>query len=771
MTKKQFLTAVQDLEQKPKKPWIDFISEKVYSGKPGIYYLNRFIADIANKYPCGFYQYTTEPAFKKNEYKCGQTSKYAIERIHGQREAGEREVYVIVGWIPSDLAEIKNEDQRILLEMHNQKKCTLSKVLNPDMTTKEWAYFANDNPEEVWREYLGSHAKKFELALTIWQLETLDTILSFLGEGMKKIMAELAARFGKTLLYLSMFLAVKHKIMVIGTYYLSALSSFKKEISRYSEFSNMITLELSSPTFQEDFNQGLNDDKKIVVLSSLCGDKTADETVRNQNAQFIENFTDKITVIDEADYGAHTESCVPFVNRIGQGAPVILTTGTNSERAKGDHNDLDAFLSCTYFDQLMRAGKTANIKNEIVKTFKRAKGFENNLAKVQFYRYDWSRFVSYIDGHEVELNPSFAKCSRDVQKNHGFWTGLYQSLIGQSPIMDANDYSIFNCLENDSPRSAMQFVSMNNSQLKKLESIAHTVLNQFYDVYVINGEVTTNEQAEQFVKDKIRIAEHKGKHVWIIASNMGQRSFSVAEINVVLLTYDSGDLGATVQKMSRALTTGDSEKIGHIISLSIDGTRDDKIAPMILDAAIKVAENEGIDIVSALRKVMKTLPIFQMCEDGYNMQLEVDEYSKEIFSSSNSHRIVMNNERLMYDGCLDSIELDTTNAEKMKAVSDFQKGKTNLESQDSGVGMTSEENKIFRQRQNKLATILDRTAYCIKEIRKHFEVTNYQSFVDILNTNHFVSDSIGVSANEFEMLVEDRYIDLSLFSIYVESVN
>ena len=751
-----------------KLSWSQLFSQAIKSSKKGVYYANAEIKYLVEQNPCGFYQFTKESAYNNNEYKCGQTEKNAADRVHEQRTASEREDYVIVGWIPSDLAKKKSEDQRILLEMHNQKKCTLGKVLDSNRTSKEWAVFPDNNPEEVWRDYLGNHAKKSDLALTIWQLEAMDKIFSFLGEGKKKMMAELAARFGKTLEYLSMFLASKHKVMIVGTYYLTALSSFKKEVSRYNEFSNMIVLELKSDTFQADFNQGLNNGKKIVVLASLCGDKEVDSTVRNQNAQFIEQFTDKITVIDEADYGAHTESCVPFVNRISHGAPVILTTGTNSERAKGRHGDIDAFFKITYLDMLMMAGTKAKIRNEIVKQFKRAYEFETYLARVKFYRNNWSRFVHLLDDHEIKFNPAFSKVSKNVKKNQGFWSGLYKSFIGTSPIMDANDFSLANCVEGD-VKSVMQFVSMENKQMHHLESIARSILGEFYDVYVINGDVVKNEDAEQFVNDKIRIAEQKGKHVWIIASQMCQRSFSIPEINVVLLTYDNGDMGATVQKMSRALTAGDSEKIGHIISISIDGTRDDKIAPMILDAARQVAEHEDIDIVSALRKVIKTLPIFEMGEDGYNLQLDADDYSKEIFSSSNSHRIVMNNDRLMFDGCLDSINFDSSSVEKMKALSDIKKGKTNAEPLNkSKRKLTAEENEIILQRRIKLAQILDRTAYCIKEVRKHQGKINYQSFVDILNTNRFVADSIGVSAREFDMLVQDRYIDFSLFSMYVE---
>jgi hypothetical protein len=770
MTKTQFLKTVQELNQEAKKPWIEYTSQMIPSHKSGVYYLNKFIADTAGQYPCGFYQFATESSFEKSEYKCGQTAKFAADRVHEQRTAADREIFVIVGWIPSDLAKNNSEDQRILLEMHNQKKCTLSKLLNPDMTTKEWAYFPNDNPEEVWRDYLGNGTNKYDLGMTIWQLETLDKFISFLGEGKKKIMAELAARFGKTLEFLALFLATKYKVMVVGTYYLTALSSFKKEVSLYKEFSDFVVLELKSETFQEEFESNLNLNKKIVVLASLCGDKEVDHSMRNQNAHLIEQFTDKITVIDEADYGAHTESCVPFVNRIGHGAPVILTTGTNSERAKGSHSDIDAFLRVTYLDMLMKAGMKEKIKNDVVKKFKRAVKFEKNLTKVQFYGYDWSRFLTLLDGHDAQFNPSYAKCSADVRKHSGFWTGLYQSLIGVSPIMDANNYSIFNCLENDTPRSVIQFVSMNNAPLKDLESIAKPILNSHYDVCAINGDDIKGEDAEQFVKDKIRIAESKGKHVWIIACNMCQRSFSIPEINAVLLTYDKGDIGATVQKMSRALTTGNFSKIGHIISLSIDGNRDTKITQMILDAAKEVADHENIDIVAGLHKVMKSSPIFQMGEDGYNFQLEPDDYAKEIFSSTNSHQLITCRADFFSDNDGYEILRNCANfikkLEKSNVDSAFELGKTFLTKKETNPS-TRCKDEIAEMRKT-LRNIVDRIDYCVQQISKVERKIDYAKFISIVEQKKYVSEIIGIDSSELQTLVNENYICKDLFSIYLE---
>lgn len=745
--------------------WDQRFQDVLPSSKKGVFYANKQIEDLIGLNPIGFYQYTKESEYNKNSYKCGQSGVNVLDRIADQRGPSEREPFLIVGFVPSDLALKSSEDQRILNELHEQEKCTWCHRLDPNDTTKEWAIYQNDNPEEIWIEYLNNDIKKRDVKLTIWQQEALDKFISLLDDGKQKIMAELAARFGKTLLYLALFGQLEEQVMVVGSYYLTALSSFKKECYLYEQFSNFVALSLYSDSFQSDFSYNLAQGKKIVVVVSLCGDKTGN-SLRNDNARFLSEFSNKITVIDEADYGAHTKNCVPFVNLIGKGAPIILTTGTNSERAKGEHNDVDAFFKVTYLDMLMKASMSPKLLNEI--KYARAVEFEKNLAQVRFYRYSWGSFVQHLDQHELKYNPSFTKASKNVNKNQGFWIGLYKSLIGSSSIIDANDYSLSNCVEGES-NCVMQFVSMTNAQMEKLGSLAKSILNTLYEVVVVNGNEVKGEYAEQYVKDAIRSARMKDKKVWIIASQMCQRSFSIPEINVVLLTYDNGEVGATVQRMSRALTAGNSEKVGHIISLSIDGNRDDKIAPMILDAAKQVAEHEDIDIVTALKKVMKSTPIFQMGEDGYNAELSHDEYSKEIFSSSSSHRIMMNNDRLMYDGCLDEIDFDfVEKLESTKVENDFKKGKTFLDSiKKSGSGESSEEQTIINQRRSKLKQITDRTAYCAREVRKHKKDMNLDTFVKLVETNTFVSKSIGVTPQEFRLLLEQKYLDSSLLSMYV----
>ena len=751
------------------------LADAVPSSKKGIYFLNESVKQTAEGSLVGFYQYTKESEYKNNSYKCGQTEIGVLERLSQQRTASTTEKFIIVGWIPSQLALNKSEDQKILHALHVQEKCTLCNILDEDLSVKEWAVFENNNPEEVILNYLSdveNGIDKKSLGLTIWQLETLDKIFSNLNEDKQKIMAELAARFGKTLLYLSLLKVLDKQVMVVGSYYLTALTSFNNEVYRYSDFSNFKVLDLYDVNFQESFDAYLEQGNKVVVTASLCGDKTKDENVRNQNADFISKFTNKITVIDEADYGAHTESCVPFVNKIGAHAPIILTTGTNSERASNNH-EIDVFIKVSYLDMQMRAlSDHARIINDVVNQFSRASEFEKNLPKVKFYRFDWSRFIDVLSDKNTELNPSFSKCSIDVNKNSAFWTGMYQTLIGVSSNCDLNDYSLSNAL-NGKSESVIQFVNMSNAQLKHLEKIARACLGNFYDVYAICGEDVKGAYAEEYVKNKIRIAKQKGKHVWIIASQMCQRSFSVADLNTVILSYDNGDAGATNQKISRALTNGNREKTGYVISLSIDGNRDDKIMPMIYDAAKDVVEHEDVDLYTAIKKVMKTFPIFQLDEDGYPVELLPDEYAKEMFSSTNGIRVSINKERVYisdYENeafkILSSLDVSSNT---LKQLVDITKGKTYKPGEQQRQLSKTEQKVLHSIIIKNIANILDNLVSTLKYQKMIRDKMTYPELIEVLNVEHDSAGLVGVNGDQLSTIVDCGYIQKDLLQMYIES--
>jgi hypothetical protein len=123
---------------------------------------------------------------------------------------------------------------------------------------------------------------------------------------------------------------------------------------------------------------------------------------------------------------------------------------------------------------------------------------------------------------------------------------------------------------------------------------------------------------------------------------MAQRSFSIPEITELFLAYDGGDNGATIQKMSRALTPGVAGKRGRIISLSFDPNRDDKFDAVLLETAQNFAKNRGItDLREALGAVLKTVDIFDCQEDGA-VRLDINRYLAAALARNSIDRVIGN---------------------------------------------------------------------------------------------------------------------------------
>ena len=150
----------------------------------------------------------------------------------------------------------------------------------------------------------------------------------------------------------------------------------------------------------------------------------------------------------------------------------------------------------------------------------------------------------------------------------------------------------------------------------------------------------TGPWAERDVKEAIEKAEKNNQHVLILSAGMAQRSFSIPEITELYLAYDTGDNGATIQKMSRTLTPHKEGKIGRIISLSFDPNRDDKFDAMVIETAQNYKKNHNIkDLKQAMRDVLRTIDIFK-CQSEGSVKIEVDEYLEAALARKSIDRVI-----------------------------------------------------------------------------------------------------------------------------------
>lgn len=274
----------------------------------------------------------------------------------------------------------------------------------------------------------------------------------------------------------------------------------------------------------------------------------------------------------------------------------------------------------------------------------------NLVVDVEFYQMNLSSIVELAKTSDPDafvedgiFLPSWSKFAANPVKAKGFFSRMLQAVFeGKHGADELNvDYQT-DRKSKEGLKVAMMFLSgsITNDNLIESADIAQQALQGFKVVPISGAADVTNATAESTAKESIETAQKSGQHVLLISAGMAQRSFSIPEITELYLAYDTGDNGATIQKMSRTLTPHKVGKVGRVISLSFDPNRDDKFDAMVIETALNYKKNKGIpDTKQALRDVLRTVDIFRCGVDGAD-KIEVDEYLETALARNSIDRVV-----------------------------------------------------------------------------------------------------------------------------------
>jgi hypothetical protein len=236
------------------------------------------------------------------------------------------------------------------------------------------------------------------------------------------------------------------------------------------------------------------------------------------------------------------------------------------------------------------------------------------------YRTDWSKLLKDV------------KTSKNVLSNliKGLF-GVYGGRLTYIMDLDTNSLNV----EKD---VTMVFASTpDKKQQSLLVDLFREVLGPQYIIELINSDETSNRKVEDQAEKIIAYAKENGKKVVFVSKDMASRSFSISEIDTVILMFDRGSYSTITQKVSRVLTPGVTYKgqpktHGNIISLSLDPNRED-VSP--IDEYI-VYESEKVqvnDLNDGLQRVLKSMDIFTN-DNGDIEPIEVDVYADRLINSS-----------------------------------------------------------------------------------------------------------------------------------------
>lgn len=482
------------------------------------------------------------------------------------------------------------------------------------------------------------------VGLAAWQARAAEDVLGRVAQGSRTVVAELCARFGKTIWSGVLMREMQAPLTIVASYVLTSFTSFEKELTAYQQFSDMVIIDAADPEYREVVESALSNGKQVVVFLSMCPGAG-----RNGRLRWLFGLDQpRLLIVDEADFGVHQNNQVQaLMGAVKPGDTVILMTGTNADKAVSCW-PIDAMLSVVYPELLMEKHNPQPHYATNLANFGIDPRRHDLVVDVQFYQMDLRRAVEDARRAEPQLFtddgiylPSWSKAAADPVRAKGFITRVLQAVfLGQNGWDELNVDLQTRRNSREGQRVAMMFMpgSTTNANLEEISRIASSTLAG-YHVVTIYGEEMTNRTAEARAKEEIQIAARKGQEVLLISAGMAQRSFSVGEITELYLAYDQGDAGATMQKISRALTPDDLGKIGRIISLSFDPNRDDKFDPMLLETALNYKRTHGIDSARrALDAVLRTVDIFRCTEDGA-IKLDPDEYLEAALARKSISRV------------------------------------------------------------------------------------------------------------------------------------
>jgi hypothetical protein len=181
------------------------------------------------------------------------------------------------------------------------------------------------------------------------QYNAVENVLSSIAEGKRTIVAELCARFGKTIWSGALVKETNAKLTIVASYVLTSFASFKKDLSAFEQFRDFVLVDAGEEDWEDHVQNAIEGDLQAVVFLSMCAG-----TKRQEKIDFLfGQSVNKLVIIDEADFGVHqVKQSTPLIEARSDNDVVVLMTGTNGDKAASVW-PVDHYLSVTYPELLM----------------------------------------------------------------------------------------------------------------------------------------------------------------------------------------------------------------------------------------------------------------------------------------------------------------------------------------------------------------------------------------------------------------------------------
>jgi hypothetical protein len=208
--------------------------------------------------------------------------------------------------------------------------------------------------QRVNKELIKHGQKLPEAGLSQNQCDAAENVLASIAEGKRTIVAELCARFGKTIWSGALVRETRAQLTIVASYVLTSFASFKNDLTSFEQFKDLELIEAGEEDWEEKVQHSLKAGLQTVVFLSMCAGGRRQDKIDFLFAQ----TPNKLVLIDEADFGVHqVKQSQPLIKARGEHDVVILMTGTNGDKAASVW-PVDHYLSVTYPELLIEKHRT-----------------------------------------------------------------------------------------------------------------------------------------------------------------------------------------------------------------------------------------------------------------------------------------------------------------------------------------------------------------------------------------------------------------------------
>jgi len=486
----------------------------------------------------------------------------------------------------------RNELFRVAVEQHLIEQLVSSNDFEP---VRQWL---SEKIRKCAAKLNPAHAKQ-SVTLRDIQTHVIEKILSVIRDNgiATNFVCELAARIGKTILFLELANAMReefnHDSMFIMAYGvgLSVKTSYQDEIKKYNNFAVMQFIDAADVDAEDQYNQATDNGMMPIVFVSL--NPEAEEKYK-----WINQLSGKhIALLEETDFGTHTDSQVEKVNYIlaNKDSTRINASGTNIgrlARAFGK-NAIDEIISVPY----CMVEQDPSIPNVVTRRF------YNMLFS--------SRINTLLENYDDDLLPNITKILAKPYAQQKFISALFQDVFGYEPIYGFN----ISDQAGEEIKHSMLFVNIAKEAMDHLADVIEKACPE-HKVLILNGDYTDNKSAEGLTKEELVRLQSKyypGRDKLLVITNMmGTRSYSIPEIQACLFMQEGGDVYPYMQKYSRCLTPGAGKKFGHIFDFAFDQSKTRNSVMSVAVEATLLIRQQGKTYPAAVREVLNSVNIKNM---------------------------------------------------------------------------------------------------------------------------------------------------------------